>query len=171
MKRNHQELNPETLAHQWSLLEITFITAKVFSLSPWFFPFRVFHVSSVFVIAFCDLIILTLLFWCKDWFLRNLPTTFGAFIERLNPHSRSLAIQHHTLSSKQPRTTDMAPLRKSVTQAIIAAPPIWREAKNNEASEHADRRPNLPDVHISDAEDSHSNTILPLRVQDVKPET
>ena len=36
-------------------------------------------------------------------------------------------------------------------------------------AEPADRRPNLSDVHISDTEDSHSNTTLPLGIQTTEP--
>jgi len=39
-----------------------------------------------------------------------------------------------------------------------------------EAIKSTDRRPTLSDVHIFDAEDSHPNTMSPLRMQTIKPE-
>ena len=52
--------NPETLAHQRSLLVITIVKVEFSSVSLWFFLFRVFHVKfCVFADAFCDLIIPT----------------------------------------------------------------------------------------------------------------
>ena len=64
----------------------------------------------------------------------------------------------------------MAPSRKSVNQATVTPTDPQEKGKVIKAAEPANRRPNLFDVHISDTEDSHSNTALPLGIQIVESE-
>jgi len=61
-----------------------------------------------------------------------------------------------------PYTIDMASLRKSVNQATAAPTEPKEKGKVIEAAEPVNHRPNLSDIHISDAEDSYSKTALPL---------
>jgi len=65
----------------------------------------------------------------------------------------------------------MAPPRKHLTQATAAAPAAPKgKGKTVEAPKSADRRPNLSDIHIIDAEDSHSNLASPRGMQAAEPE-
>jgi len=67
-------LNAETLAHQRILPVIAIDVVEFLSPSPWFFPFRVIHISSRCLRLF-SLIWLnpSPIFWCMDWFLKNYP--------------------------------------------------------------------------------------------------
>ena len=88
----------------------------------------------------------------------------------MNSYLESLAIQYLIPSSKLPYMTDMILSRKSVNQATVTPADPKEKGKIIEAAEPADRRPNLFEVHISDTEDSHSNTALSLGMQTAEPE-
>ena len=62
----------------------------------------------------------------------------------------------------------MAPPRRHVTQATVVAP-LLQKGKTIEAPDPEDRRPNLSDIHISNAEDSHSNVASPRGMQVAEP--
>ena len=56
----------------------------------------------------------------------------------------------------------MALSKKNITQATVATPAAPKgKGKTIEVLEPADRQPNLSDVHISDADNSHSNFASP----------
>ena len=61
--------------------------------------------------------------------------------------------------------------RKIVNQTTVASADPKRKEKIIEAAELVDRRPNLADVHISDAENSHSNTASSLGMQTAEPQS
>jgi len=64
----------------------------------------------------------------------------------------------------------MAPLRKHVTNATADAPVTLKgKGKTIEAPEPADHQPNPSDVHISNTEDSRSNSASPREMQAVEP--
>ena len=64
----------------------------------------------------------------------------------------------------------MAPSRKSINQATVTFADSKEKRKIIESAKTVDCQPNLSDVHISNTEDSYSNTVLPLGMQIAKYE-
>ena len=64
----------------------------------------------------------------------------------------------------------MAPSRKSVNQTTVNPAALKRKGKAIEAAKPMDCRPTLSDIHISDTEDYHPNTALPLKMQTAESE-
>ena len=115
-------LYPETLTHQKTPPVIAIDIIEFLSLSA-IFSFSGFSRKfSVFAIVLCDLITSISLFWYVDWFLRNYPLHMVFSLRALRPCYRDLPIQYLNPFPKHPRTTDMTPSRKNVTQATTVVP-------------------------------------------------